>query len=203
MYTALLLVSRVLAGDLHFAPQSVVTFHNGSTLGDFSGTAQIAGFVDPVARRGALDIATASLSTGGGPRDSRMLAYCLEAGRFPTIHFALTTITGDVAALKAGDPSGTVTLVGALTIRDVTRTVSVPAAFVYDAVGLKLSGRYDLLWADFGVPDPSVVIATLAPEMYVSFDLLATSPTAPTAATAPGAGPAGATSGDATPVARP
>ena len=200
MYTALLLVSRVLAGDLHFAPQSVVTFHNGSTLGDFSGTAQIAGFVDPVARRGALDIATASLSTGGGPRDSRMLAYCLEAGRFPTIHFALTTITGDVAALKAGDPSGTVTLVGALTIRDVTRTVSVPAAFVYDAVGLKLSGRYDLLWADFGVPDPSVVIATLAPEMYVSFDLLATSPTAPTA---PGAGPAGATSGDATPVARP
>jgi polyisoprenoid-binding protein YceI len=174
MYTALLLwVSRALAGDLHFAPQSVVTFHNGSTLGDFSGTAPIAGFVDPVARRGALDIATASMSTGSGPRDARMLAYCLEAPRFPTIHFSLTTITGDVAALKAGGPAGTVTLVGALTIRDVTRTVSVPASFSYDATGLKLSGRYDLKWGDFGVPDPSVVIATLAPDMYVSFDIVA------------------------------
>ena len=118
MNSALLLwsVSRALAGDLHFAPQSVVTFHNGSTLGDFSGTAQIAGFVDPVARRGVLDIPTASLSTGSGPRDARMLAYCLEAPRFPTIHFAVTTITGDVAALKDGGPAGTVTLVGALTI---------------------------------------------------------------------------------------
>ena len=111
MNSALLLwsVSRALAGDLHFAPQSVVTFHNGSTLGDFSGTAQIAGFVDPVARRGMLDIPTASLSTGSGPRDARMLAYCLEVPRFPTIHFAVTTITGDVAALKAGGPAGTVT----------------------------------------------------------------------------------------------
>lgn len=175
MNSALLLwsVSRALAGDLHFAPHSVVTFHNGSTLGDFSGTAQIAGFVDPVARRGMLDIPTASLSTGSGPRDARMLAYCLEAPRFPTIHFAVTTITGDVAALKAGGPAGTVTLVGALTIRDVTRTISVPASFAYDATGLKLSGRYDLLWGDFGIPDPSVVIATLAPEMYVSFDIVA------------------------------
>lgn len=169
------------AADLTFmaaeeGKPSTLTFHNSSTLGDFEGTAPFTGHLDTTALKGQLTIATNSLTTKNGPRDTRMQSYCLEPARFPTITFVVAGITGDSAALKSGAGSGTITLTGPLTIRDVTKTISVPASFTYDGATLHLNGRYDLRWADYGVPDPGIVISTLDPNMYVSFDLLATVP---------------------------
>ncbi len=167
------------AAELTFAPSeqgkpSTLTFHNTSSLGDFEGVAPFTGHLDTTALKGELTIAANSLTTANGPRDTRMEAYCLESARFTMITFRVTTITGDSAALKSGVGSGTISLTGPLTIRDVTKTVSVPASFTYDGTTLRLNGRYDLKWADYGVPDPGVLISTLNPDMYVSFDLLAT-----------------------------
>lgn len=176
MLIALLLsTARAPAAELSFTPQSSVRFVNRSTLGEFSGQAAPVGRFDPATGRGALDIDATSLSTGNGPRDARMRAYCLDVAQFPRIHFVVTAVEGDAAGLKAGaaGSSGTVTLVGALTVRDVTRALSVPASYRYDAAGLQLSGQVELRWADYGVPDPAVVIATLDPAMSVRFDVVA------------------------------
>jgi polyisoprenoid-binding protein YceI len=157
---------------------AALTFHNSSTLGDFQGAAGFTGQLDTRALKGVLTVPAAGLVTGNGPRDTRLRSFCLEVARFANIVFQVTGVTGDAATLQSGAGSGTVSLQGALTVRDVTRTVTVPASFSYDGAVLHLAGRYDLRWADFGVPDPSVVMSTLAPDMYVAFDL--TSTAAPT-----------------------
>lgn len=161
------------ASDLVFTEQSSIVFHNSATLGDFAGRAPFTGTVDPVALTGSVDVPTAGLITGSGPRDARLQSYCLEASRFAHITFRATSITGDTKTLRTGAGAGSITLTGPLTIRDVTRTVSVPAAFSYAGDELRLSGRVDLLWSDYGVPDPSIVISALDPAMYVTFDLIA------------------------------
>lgn len=153
------------------AAPSTLVFHNGSTLEDFEGTAAFTGQFDTRALKGALTVPAASLTTGSGPRDTRMRSYCLEEALFPAITFTISGVTGDTKALQSGTGKGTVALVGTLTIRDVSRPVTVPASFSYDAGALHLAGRYDLRWADFGVPDPAVVISALSPDMYVTFDL--------------------------------
>lgn len=170
--------ATAMAADLPFDASSTLTFHNAATLGDFTGTAPITGSIDPVAGKGTLDIATTGLRTGSGPRDARLQSYCLEVTRFPAITFRATAISGDVAALKKGGGSGNVTITGPLTIRDVTKTVSVPATYTWTGDELRLSGRYDLLWADYGIPDPAIAISALDPAMYVTFDLVARPPVA-------------------------
>ncbi len=166
-------VVTVRSSDLSFLPQSALEFHSSATLGAFEGSGPFAGHIDVGALKGELDVPTASLTTGSGPRDARLLSYCLEAPKFSEITFRATSMTGDVAALRSGSGAGSVTLTGPLTIRDVTRAVSVPASFRWDGGELHMSGRYDLLWSDFGVPDPSIILSTLDPAMYVTFDIVA------------------------------
>ena len=68
------------------------------------------------------------------------------------ITFAVSSIDGG-DALKSGEGSGKVTLKGTLTIRDVSKPVSVKADYSFGADGLSLKGRYDFKWTDFKVPD--------------------------------------------------
>lgn len=180
LFALLLAAAPARAAELALAASSTVQFVNHTSLGDFTGSGAPVGRFDPSTGRGALDLDAASLTTGNGPRDARLRAYCLDAAQFPRIHYAVTSVTGDAAGLKAAaaGTSGTVTLNGALTIRDVTLPVSAPASYAWTAAGLQLRGQVDLRWADYGVPDPGVVIATLEPDMSVRFDVLAASPAA-------------------------
>ena len=65
------------------------------------------------------------------------------------------------------------TLAGTLTIRDVVRPVSVPATYAWEGDDLRIKGRQALAWADFGVPDPSTLLAQVRPEVTILFDLVA------------------------------
>jgi len=160
------------------APPGLV-FHNGSSLGELEGTAAFTGQLDTRTLKGTLTVPAASLTTGSGPRDTRLRSYCLEESTFPAITFVVSGVTGDTKALQSGAGKGTVALVGTLTIRDVSRPITVPASFSYDGGALHLAGRYDLRWAEYGVPDPAVVISALSPDMYVTFDLVSTVAPAP------------------------
>ena len=131
------------------------------------------GRLDTSALTGALTVDAASLTTGLGPRDSRMTWHCLDATRFPTIALAVARIEGAVAGLRAGSGSGAITLEGALTIRDVTRSVVIAATYAWEGDALRLKGRHPLSWADWNVPDPSILLSTVSPQMTVSFDVLA------------------------------
>jgi polyisoprenoid-binding protein YceI len=151
-----------------------VEFHNTASLHAFDGQARrYAGQLDTAALVGDLTVEAASLSTGLGPRDSRLLSWCLEAVRFPSIHLAVARITGAVEGLQRAAGTGGLTLQGTLTIRDVVRDVAIPATYAWEGPNLRLKGRYDMKWTDWNLPDPSTVLSTVAPEMDVTFDVLA------------------------------
>ena len=163
---------------------SKLGFTVGSTLEEVTGNAGVfTGTIDPEARAGRLQVTAAALRTGLGPRDARLLAYALEVTRFPSITYTVTDARG--LAPKGG---GEAILRGSVTIRDVTRPLDVPVHYGWEGTSLRLSGRVELSWADFGVPDPSVLVATVSPQVTVSFEVVARAPGTPDAT--PAADPA-------------
>lgn len=94
-------------------------------------------------------IGTASVDTGTQMRDEDLRSTnFLDATRFPSMRFASTEVTEDT----------TISLIGDLTIRDVTRRVSVPVEFLgFDETGLQgeprigFSGRTTVRRSDFNV----------------------------------------------------
>ncbi len=151
-----------------------VAFHLASTLHAVEGQAlAFVGQLDTDTRTGTFTVDAGALTTGLGPRDSRMAAWSLEATRFPAIAFVVTRIDGGLAELTNRAGSGTLSLVGTLTIRDVTRDVVVPATFAWEGEKLRIKGRHDMKWTDWNLPDPSTVLSTVSPEMAVVFDVVA------------------------------
>lgn len=154
------------SGRLGFELATSVRPVSGDALG-FSGS------LDTDTFTGILTVDATALTTGYGPRDSRMLSTCLEVARFPAIQLVVSGIDGEVAGLRRGAGTGTITLAGTLTIRDVARPVAVALTYAWEGEDLRLKGRHTLSWADFGVPDPSTLLAQVGPEVTILFDLVA------------------------------
>ena len=153
---------------------SSVKFFNTASLHGIEGAAKsFSGSLDTDALTGGFSVKTASMTTNLGPRDTKMHEFCLESEKFPTIVFSVTGIEGG-EALQAGSGSGKVTLTGTLKIRDVTKPVSIAADYAFSDGGLSLKGRHDFKWTDFNVPDPSIIISRLYPDMNVQFSLAMT-----------------------------
>lgn len=75
---------------------------------------------NPAASSASVVIDAASISTGEDRRDAHLRsADFFEVERFPTLRFESTRVVGDI--------NGRFTLIGNLTIRDVTREVSLEA----------------------------------------------------------------------------
>ena len=160
------------AGTYSFSQSgSELKFLNKASLHGIEGKAKtFSGTLDTDALTGSLVVNTASMTTSLGPRDSKMHNFCLESDKFPKITFSVSGIEGG-EALSSGSGTGTVTLVGTLSIRDVSLPVRVAADYTFSGKSLNLKGRYDFKWTDFKVPDPSIFISTLYPEMNVQFSL--------------------------------
>jgi len=152
---------------------SSLKFFNKASLHGIEGKAKtFSGSLDTDALTGSLVVQATSMTTSLGPRDNKMHKFCLESAKFPTVTFDVKSIEGG-EALQSGEGSGTVTLVGSLKIRDVSKSVRVATNYSFGADGLSLSGRYDFKWTEYKVPDPSILISTLYPEMNVQFSLKA------------------------------
>ncbi len=151
-----------------------LSFQLASSLHAVDGQAlAFRGQLDTDTLAGALEVDAAALTTGLGPRDSRMSWFCLEAPRFPVIQLVVQRVEGAVAGLRAGAGAGAVTLTGLLTIRDVVRPVAIPATYAWEGENLRLKGRHDMKWTDWNIPDPSTLLSTVSPDMSVTFDVLA------------------------------
>lgn len=155
------------------SPGGGISFDVGSTAGAVRGgldvfTAQI----DIEARTGVFVGQSSTVSTGLGPRDQRLLYFALDVVAFPEIRFAASRIEGSVAELASGTGSGVLRFIGALTIRDATLPLAVPATFTYEGDKLQIQGDISFEWASFGVPDPSVLIARVDPTLHVVFNLV-------------------------------
>ena len=122
-----------------------------------------------------------------------MHSFCLESEKYPTIEFKVASVQG-IENVQAKAKRGRITLNGSLKIRDTTKPIAVPASFVTVGDDLTLQGQFDFKWTDFNVPDPSILISTLYPDMSVKFSLnMKGEPTpveAPPAEAAPAEAPA-------------
>jgi polyisoprenoid-binding protein YceI len=182
---------------------SSVTFHNTASLHGIDGVAkQFGGSFDSGAGTGSLVVQTKSMTTNLGPRDNKMHDFCLESDKYPTIEFAVTGMGGGVEGLKAKAKRGKIALNGTLKIRDTKKTISVPTSFVTMGDDLTLQGEFDFNWQDYNVPDPSILISTLYPDMSVKFSLKLKgepAPAAPAEAAPADAAPAEAAPAEAAP----
>jgi polyisoprenoid-binding protein YceI len=99
----------------------------------------------------------------------------LEADTFPTISFTSTTCRGDV------DGAGTLEVEGALTIRDVTQTVTWTVDYEVEADGrLFAQGNLTVAQTDFGITPYSAFFGAVrvADDVDLAFDLVG-APTGP------------------------
>lgn len=161
---------RAHAADLAFSEaDGSVRLRMTGSLGDFEGRAgAFRGTFSPDTGTGALVVPVRSLTTGLGPRDSRMHVFCLDAATFPEVRF----VVRDARGLR-GEGEGSATLAGDLTVRDVTRAVDVPVTWAWEGPNLHIEGEYAMDWSLWNVPDPTVVLAAMDPGVRVVFDVVA------------------------------
>ncbi len=180
MIGLVLLAGWVRAAALEVDPAaSSVRVYATSSLHAFEIEARtVAGRVDPSHGDGAIVVPVASLTTGLGPRDARMRTWCLDERAYPEIRYDLDAIVGGDPG--AGTGAGDATLRGHLRIRDTTKAIEIPATWSWEGARLRVRGRVPLRWADWGVPDPAVLVSVMAPEVVVAFDVVVAPPSSAT-----------------------
>ena len=133
-----------------------------------SGTIEAAPIAGPALQlSGRIEVDTASLETGNGKRDATMHEKTLQVATHP----ALVLEPERFVPTGEPDPSGVVsgTLSGKLTIRGVTHPATIPITLTPRAGGLEAAGRFDVRWADYGIPDPSFLFVTIEPVVHARF----------------------------------
>lgn len=155
------------------ARHAVVTKVHGA-FHDFAGTAVLDGD-DPSRSRVELTIEVASLSTGHNKRDDHLRTNeFFDAARFPQIHFVSTQVRRVKPSLFE--------LTGNLTIKGVTKAVTVPFEFngvVADSWGnhcAGFEGRIELNRRDWGVNFSAALEAggvLVSDKVTLSFDISA------------------------------
>lgn len=109
----------------------------------------------------------ASVHTDQPPRDLYFRSTALSTDEFPTATFTLT----DPATLTDG--SAEVTLTGDLTIKGVTKPVTVDAQAGQTAAdAVQVVGSIPMTFADFGVEAPSLGFVEVEHTGFVEFSLL-------------------------------
>ena len=150
-----------------------IGFHMVATLHEIEGDAlNFQGELDVGKRAthtGKITLQSNALTTNLDIRDERMHGYVLGVGEYPTVTFDISAIDGDVTGLDSKKGSGQVTLKGQLTIKTVTKDVAIPAKYAWDDAGnLSLDTSWDTTWTNWNLPDPSILMSTLYPELTVN-----------------------------------
>ncbi len=135
---------------------------------ELSGTARVvqAG-EDGVQLEGRLEIDASSFETGSARRDRTLREDSLATGKHPSIVFSphrllrISSWAEDEALAIEGD----------LSIRGVTQAVRIPVTLTRRGQRLVVEGTTRLLWADYGVPDPSSFLYRVRPEVQVTAHL--------------------------------
>ncbi len=123
----------------------------------------------------SLSFPVKGLDTDSEKRDHKMRYESLDMVHYPTISFRSAGFSGFPAKPAKGE-TFSFQLQGDLTIKDVTKRVSIPTQVTPVAENpemVHVSGRLPLKWADYHVEDPSVFIFTVhdTMEIYYDFDL--------------------------------
>jgi polyisoprenoid-binding protein YceI len=133
--------------------------------------------------RAEIDGEVKSFKTGLGMRD-RELYKVMAADKYPSVHFSLASISGEQGV--SGEHSKELCKLSEITeikpclasidafvtIRGVKKPLRFSGTFKRVAPDrIKLVGKGKLNWAEFGVEDPSILIAKLDKEVRVRFSV--------------------------------
>lgn len=141
--------------------------------GHISGTTGTVGLQDP----GDISSIVADIhfpvkkfDTGWGMRDSSLYDH-MAAEKFPEVRIQTSALKGNCTPelASAGGCSGM--LEGQLTIRDVSKNVSLPVKITKKGSNYLVSGKYTLRWAEYNVEDPSIMVASVKPEVTISYSV--------------------------------
>jgi len=118
--------------------------------------------------QGKITVNAASLDTDNGRRDAKMHGTSLDVAKYPFFVFEPERFTPSGEPAADGPMKGRLT--GKLTIRGTTRPVTIDATLAPGSGhGIDVEGRFDVTWADFGVPDPSFAFITIAKVVNARF----------------------------------
>ena len=125
----------------------------------------------PEAFHAQVAVPVKDMVTGNDSRDEKMRDYCFEMKKYPEIRFESTGVENLPPSLEKGKDFE-FTLKGNLTIKDVTREISIPVKGATKDDGLHLSGKVMLNYLkDFNIKDPSVLLFRVAKEVEVSVEV--------------------------------
>ncbi|GIG41798.1 YceI family protein [Cellulomonas phragmiteti] len=116
-----------------------------------------------------VEVDMASITTDQPPRDGYFRDQALQVAMYPTATFTLTE-PADVGGATS------VQLTGDLTIRDVTRAVTVDAQVAASGGTVQVVGSVPVTFADYGVEAPDLGFVTVEDTGSVEFDLRLTAP---------------------------
>jgi len=134
-----------------------------SLQGEFSLPTKLTGHEH--AMTATFSIKAAELDTGNRRRDKKMRTETLEVNKFPSIHFKLQKIRGDLSKLRLAE-SVPLRLEGEFKIRDVSNPVSIGCQVSFVEGKMNLKAEHTLNWRDdFKVPDPSVLFLKVKPSL--------------------------------------
>jgi hypothetical protein len=158
---------------------TTVTFDLDSTWHDLHGTSsKISGRAwledqtNPLSVKATLNFPVMQLTTGGEMRDERMLEV-MDSEHHKYVTLAVDGLTPKCdARLFAEGERCPVELPARLTIRGNERDILLPGVISREAGAIKLSGEVSFSWLDFGVEDPSILIAKLQPQMSVRYTIV-------------------------------
>lgn len=156
-----------------------VSFELDSTWHTVHGTAlTVTGHVglrnlgDPNSIEAHVSIPVDKLDTENSMRDKKMRKV-MSADKYPNIIFKSSTPSFSClpgAITKNGSCFETIS--GNLTIMKESKNVSIPIEIRADEQGgYVVRGKIMLSWAEYGVEDPSILVARVDPEVQVRFEL--------------------------------
>ncbi len=117
--------------------------------------------------RGRIEIDAASLDTGNERRDATMRAKSLMVATHPFLAFEPERFT-PIASSGTGEAIPG-TLHGRLTIRGVTKPLTLSVTLTPHGDRIGAAGTFDVAWAEFGIPDPSFFVVRIEPVAHARF----------------------------------
>ena len=155
--------------SVSFVLESTWNTINGTTK-DLAGSISLKDKKDPLSIVVDLTIKVKTLDTDWDDRDET-LQECMASDQYPTVSFISQRLSDnckpsviDISKRCSGS------LTGILTIRDVTKEVTLPVEISKEPESYRIKGTLPLQWADYNIEDPSILIVQVDRTANISYE---------------------------------
>ncbi|MBU3688785.1 MAG: hypothetical protein B7C54_12305 [Acidimicrobiales bacterium mtb01] len=124
-----------------------------------------------VVTEGGFSVEVGSIKSDSSRRDGQFTGRIMDAANFPTAAFVITQPI-DFGEIPADGRQITVEATGDLTLRGATRTVTFPLTAEYSKGRVGVFGNIPIVFADYGIPNPSNQFVTTGDDGLLEFVLV-------------------------------